>query len=593
MYRGLLCVLFCAVTVILSPAQSFTVLAHFVGPNGANPVGLTQATDGNFYGTTEYGGTNNLGAVFKITPQGALTTLYSFCSLDNCADGANPEAGLVQASDGNFYGTTNRYNNCCGTVFKISPEGQLKTLYTFCSLQNCADGAHPTTGLVQAKDGNFYGTTSEGGANQAFYCGIGCGTVFKITPEGMLTTLYRFCSQTNCIDGAHPDFLVQGSDGNFYGTTSDGGNSAIVPDGGGTVFKITSLGELTTLYSFCSQSACSDGSYPTTVVQASDGNLYGTTASGGLTDFFHRTDGTVFKVTQQGELSTLYKFCSQTNCIDGASPYRGFVQATDGNFYGTTETGGDSKVCGVGCGTVFQITPVGMLTTLHSFGDDGNGDPDALLQASDGDFYGTTYGNYGVPTAGNVYRLDTGFFGLLTVGTSGSGTVSSTDAHIYCGTVCTYPYAKGTQVTLSPLPSPGYTFSGWTGCDNVNGGYCSITMSSAKNVTATFNAATVTLTSLTFKPSYVRGGQLSAGTLTLSAPAPSGGVTVALSSDHPGVAHPPAFVFVPGNASSVQFAVQTLPVKSNTTVTITATAGGSQISGTLMVGTVSLPPALK
>ncbi len=150
------------------------------------------------------------------------------------------------------------------------------------------------------------------------------------------------------------------------------------------------------------------------------------------------------------------------------------------------------------------------------------------------------------------------------------------------------------QVTLSAAPAPGYTFTGWTGCDNMNGSFCSVTMTTAKDVMASFNSVgNVGLTSLSFMPTYVRGGQLSAGTLTLSGPAPPGGLSVALSSDHPGVAHPPSFVIVPPNKTSVQFAVNTFPVKSNITVTITATAGASQVSGTLTVGTTFTPPAIK
>ena len=201
--------------------------------------------------------------------------------------------------------------------------------------------------------------------------------------------------------------------------------------------------------------------------------------------------------------------------------------------------------------------------------------------------------NYGDETASVIDG--TPLTQLLSVSKAGSGLglVSGGSGHIYCGDVCSHTFDIDSQISLAALPDAGNTFAGWSGCDNVNSSYCLVTMSSAKNVTATFSIATVTLTSLTFKPSYVRGGQLSAGTLTLSAPAPPGGVTVALSSDHPGIAHPPSFVFVPGNASSAQFAVTTFPVKSNTTVTITAVAGASQVSGMLTVGTTSLPPALK
>lgn len=179
----------------------------------------------------------------------------------------------------------------------------------------------------------------------------------------------------------------------------------------------------------------------------------------------------------------------------------------------------------------------------------------------------------------------------LSVSKVGSGTVSSLDHHIYCGDTCSYSYFYGTQAMLSAVPAPGYTFSGWTGCDNVNGSYCSVTMTSAKDVTAMFNSVTdISLTSLSFQPMYVRGGRLSAGTLTLSGPAPAGGLAVALSSDHPGVAHPPSFVFVQANKTSVEFAVNTFPVKSNITVTITATAGASHVSGMLTVGTTFNTP---
>jgi uncharacterized repeat protein (TIGR03803 family) len=185
-----------------------------------------QGTDGNFYGTTSQGGVNVSnssvgGTVFKITPTGTLTTLYSFCSLTNCADGEAPTAGLVQGTDGNFYGTTPR------TVFKITPAGALKTL--------SADGGLPYAGLVQGPGGTFYGTTISGGTGTIRY-----GTVFQISSTGTLNTLYSFCSHTNCTDGAKPYAgVVQGTDGNLYGTTYLGGAYGDDANTGGTVFKIT------------------------------------------------------------------------------------------------------------------------------------------------------------------------------------------------------------------------------------------------------------------------------------------------------------------------------------------------------------------
>jgi len=409
--------LFCVAAAIAMPAQSiaFSTLASFDGTDGAGPflMSLVRGTDGNFYGTTAAGGANNsctggCGVVFKITPAGALTTPYSFCSRQNCIDGSGPYAGLVQGSDGNFYGTTYNggtiYNgvnpNCpggCGTVFKITPAGTLTTLYSFCSQLNCADGEHPESALVQGSDGNFYGTTSVGGANGDW------GTVFKITSSGMLSTLYSFCSQPHCTDGAQPlAGLLQASDGNFYGTTLGGG----VPGQGGqggTVFKITSSGTLTTLYSFCAQNNCTDGETPSAgLVQASDGNFYGTTEGGGANG---PSRGTVFKVTPAGTLTTLYSFCSQPNCADGETPYAPLVQAADGNFYGTTYSGGAYNCGLIGCGTVFKITPAGVLTTLHDFDSTDGGQPaGGLMQAANGFFYGTTGGG-GAYGDGTVIRL--------------------------------------------------------------------------------------------------------------------------------------------------------------------------------------------
>jgi uncharacterized repeat protein (TIGR03803 family) len=383
---------------IALPAQTFETLHSFDGTDGTVPyAGLVQATDGNFYGTTTYGGVNSFGTVFKITPGGTVTTLYAFCSQIDCAGGNSPYAGLVQATDGNFYGTT-FFNgaNGGGTVFKITPGGTLRTLYSFCSQTDCADGLLPEAGLVQGTDGNLYGTTFEGGANSN-------GTIFKITPGGALTTLYSFCSQSGCTDGNYPAAgLIQAADGNFYGTTVKGG-----ANGYGTVFKITPSGTLTTLYSFCSQSGCTDGENANAgLVQGTDGNFYGTTPTGGASGY-----GTVFEITSGGTLTTLYSFCSQSACTDGTYPGEGgLVQATDGNFYGTTSGGGaNTTVCGgYGCGTVFKITPFGNLTTLHSFDlTDGAWPYARLVQDTNGNFYGTTTGG-GAKAYGTVFSLSVG-----------------------------------------------------------------------------------------------------------------------------------------------------------------------------------------
>ena len=380
---------FCAAMAIAAPAQVLTTLHSFDGSDGESLyAGLIQATDGNFYGTTGQGGAYYNGSVFKITPSGTLTTLYSFCSQTNCVDGSGPLAGLVQASNGNFYGTTEfggtsgNCSNGCGTIFRITPSGTLTVFHSF----DNADGATPFAGLMQAADGNFYGTTYGGGVD-------GYGTVFKITPSGTLTTLHGFRGP----DGNRPVAgLIQATDGNFYGTTLVGG--AYGAFGYGTVFKLTPSGTLTTLYSFCTQPGCADGWNPHAgVIQATDGDFYGTTDGAGAYG-----DGTVFKITPNGTLTTVHSF----DGTDGASSWAGLVQATDGNFYGTTSTGGTyNDYCRYGCGTVFKITPSGTLTTLHSFNyADGYMPLAGLVQATDGNFYGTTYGggSYG---AGAVFRL--------------------------------------------------------------------------------------------------------------------------------------------------------------------------------------------
>jgi uncharacterized repeat protein (TIGR03803 family) len=416
-------VAFCITTSIASPGQILTTLASFNGTNGDIPSSsLIQGIDGNLYGTTEEGGTHSgrcgddgCGTIFKMTPQGTLTTLHSFQGYPS--DGSDPGAALVLGTDGNYYGTTagggancSPYPYGCGTVYKITPGGTETTLYSFCSQNDCADGKYPN-GVVLATDGNFYGTTIGGGSggNNCYPSFGGCGTVFKITPSGTLTTLYTFCTQNDCADGKYPVRMVQATDGNFYGVTTgseSSGNNCNPLLGCGTVFKLTLGGTLTTLYSFCSQSNCPDGANPSGLIQATDGNFYGTTYEGGADDV-----GTVFKITPQGTLTTLHSF--QGYLSDGVGP-GGLVQATDGNFYGSTNGGV------VADGTLFKITPGGTLTTLHSFSGLDGISPDGLVQATDGNFYGTTaYG--GAHDDGTVFRLSTGLNPfLITQPTSGT-----------------------------------------------------------------------------------------------------------------------------------------------------------------------------
>jgi|HubBroStandDraft_6_1064221.scaffolds.fasta_scaffold00136_30 uncharacterized repeat protein (TIGR03803 family) len=415
--------LFLGVTTAVSlPAQNITTLHSFAGypTDGAAPTGLAQATNGDLYGTTYRGGANGAGTVFKITPDGALTTLYSFCTQSGCTDGSYPYAGLVQATNGDLYGTTSQGGaNSGGTVFKITPDGALTTIYSFCTQSGCTDGRYPYAGLVQATNGDLYGTTINGGANSD-------GTVFKITPSGTLTTLFSFCAQRGCTDGSYPSAgLVQASNGDLYGTTTNGGANS-----GGTVFKITPTGTLTTLYSFCPQVSCTDGSNPYAgLVQASNGDLYGTTYFGGAnTTACHGSGcGTVFKITPIGTLTTLYSFCSQSSCTDGSYPFAGLVQGSNGDLYGTTSLGGAGIGCdNLGCGTVFKITPGGALTTLYSFCTqsgctDGYDLGAGLVQDTNGNLYGATSKGGRASNDGTVFSLSVGLGAFVeTQATSGA-----------------------------------------------------------------------------------------------------------------------------------------------------------------------------
>jgi uncharacterized repeat protein (TIGR03803 family) len=386
---------FCTASAIFSPAQTFTSLASFNSTGGYDPnPGVVQGFDGNFYGTTYNSDSGNgSGTVFEITPSGTLTTLGSF----NYSDGANPTAGLTLATTGNFYGTTSTGGaNAAGVIFDITPAGTLSAIYSLCSVISgrglCADGFGSNAAPVQAPNGHFYGTTATGGDG----AGVS-GTVFKITPGGKLTTLYSFCPQyPSCgTDGRSPQGLVQATNGNFYGTTNGGGANSF-----GTVFKITPAGVLTTLYSFCSLTNCADGTTPLTLVQATDGNFYGTAWGGG---FYNNTEcsvygcGTIFKITPGGILTTLYTFQG----TDGTSP-DALVQATDGNFYGTSGIAGSNNF-----GTIFEITAAGKLTFLHTFTFSDGAGPYGLVQATNGSFYGTAAGG-GANGVGTVFSLSVG-----------------------------------------------------------------------------------------------------------------------------------------------------------------------------------------
>ena len=454
-FSALLAVLGLAI-VAVAPSQShganLTPLVSFSGADGSNPQGkLISDAQGNLFGTTELGGANGQGVfshgtVFELakTASGYAstpTTLVSFCSLPNCADGEHPAGGLIADANGDLFGTTQSGGaNGRGAVFEIvkTASGYASTptiLVDFCSLANCADGAAPSAGLIFDTDGNLFGTTRDGGVNGGSFS----GTVFEIPKilggyASTPTTLVSFCSPLpNCTEGAAPQAsLIVDRKGNLFGTTTEGGANASESVFSGTVFEIakTHRGYATTpttLVSFCSLANCADGRVPFgNLIFDTDGNLFGTTF-GGPFPIGMGGAGTVFEIAKtagsySGTPTTLVSFCSLPNCVDGEHPAAGLIADTKGNLFGTTENGGAN-----GRGTVFEIvktasgyasTPT-ILVDFCSLADcaDGEGPVAGLIADPKGNLFGTTNVG-GANNAGVVFEVtDSGF--VIFAGTPG------------------------------------------------------------------------------------------------------------------------------------------------------------------------------
>jgi uncharacterized repeat protein (TIGR03803 family) len=311
--------------------------------DGENPnSNLIKDSNGDLYSTTSYGGASSYGTVFMVNKKtGKESVLYNFNG--SPSDGANPGTlgGLVIDSAGNFYGTTTGggVSGCdvngfwgCGTIFKVSPTGGETVLYSFCSESGCKDGANPIAGLIMDDKGNLYGTTFYGGAFSA-------GTIFKVDPAtGIEAVLYNF---TGGSDGAGPvGPLIMDSAGNLYGTALHGGliSSVCASNdyvGCGTVFELAASGKQTVLYGFCSQTNCTDGANPnTSLIKDSKGNFYSTTFYGGASGV-----GTVFVVNKKTLKETvIHSFTGSTS--DGANPHGSLIRDASGNLFGTTMYGG-------------------------------------------------------------------------------------------------------------------------------------------------------------------------------------------------------------------------------------------------------------
>jgi uncharacterized repeat protein (TIGR03803 family) len=357
-------------------------------PDGSTPYGtLVLDSKGNLYGTTQGGGSADGGTVFKVTPAGVETVLYSFCQQTSCTDGNQPQAGVILDSSGNLYGTTRDGGSQNeGIVFKLDPLGVLTVLYNFCSVSSCKDGVGPLSSLIRDSAGNLYGTTPTGGA----YDG---GTVFQVTSTGSETVLYSFCLLSGCPDGQSPSGpLVSDSSGNLYGTTEYGGNKY------GTVFKLDAAELETVLYAFCPVAGCTDGAQPVGgLTFDASGNLYGTTYDGGATCHY----GVLFEIDTADVEHVLHNFCATSTFLDGALPESTPIFDSAGNIFVTTFEGGSKN-----WGTVIRLNASGVETGIHNFGiaNDGGFPEAGLIRDKAGNLYGTTSGG-GAHNHGAVYKI--------------------------------------------------------------------------------------------------------------------------------------------------------------------------------------------
>jgi uncharacterized repeat protein (TIGR03803 family) len=368
-------------------AQTFSVLSSFTGStDGGNPwAALIQDGAGNLYGTTEGGGSNGVGTVFKLDTSGTETVLYSFTA---GTDGGLPLAGLIRDEAGSLYGTTffgGVFACGCGTVFTLDPTGKETVLYSFTGYP--VDGADPYARVVRDRAGNLYGTASSGGA-------YGDGVVFKLDTTGKQTVLHTF---TGGPDGGFPlgDLILDGA-GNLYGTTFYGGKGCAL--GCGVVFKLNKAGKFTLLHTF---SGTPDGDGPHAgLLRDAAGNLYGTTSNGGAHGW-----GTVFKLDKTSKETILYSFTGGAD--GGRTRGSGLVRDPAGNLYGTTFSGGGGTCqgYGAGCGVVFMVSKSGKETVLHEFtGADGAQPRAGLLRDKAGNLYGTTTKG-GANDSGVVFKI--------------------------------------------------------------------------------------------------------------------------------------------------------------------------------------------
>lgn len=426
-------------------AQTYSVLYTYPGTDRNNsgilaPQVMSQGQDGALYSTVYSDGTANAGSAYKITTAGARTTFYNFCAQLSCTDGSFPQGGLILGTDGNFWGTTSTGGSKNeGTIFKLSSGGTLTSLYSFMA---GTDGGYPTFTLIQGIDANFYGESN------AVYNGQ-YGAVFRVSPAGKVTVPL---ADFNFTDGAVPSLFTQGTDGNFYGVAELGGSKNL-----GVVYKMTPAGKISVLHNFTGYP--SDGALPYGILtQGNDGNFYGVTYEGGTLN-----QGTIFKISSTGTYSLLYSFSYANGNYDGYHPVAGLTLGTDGNFYGVTESGGTDNA-----GAIIKFVPSGTESVLYSFCPknvcNGFYPVTPLVQHTNGKFYGNTAGNSLGGSVFYSFDLGLGAFAKLvnwsgsvgaTVQILGQGFTGTTKVS-FNGVSATFRIVSDTYITAS-VPSGATT----------------------------------------------------------------------------------------------------------------------------------------
>jgi uncharacterized repeat protein (TIGR03803 family) len=447
-----------ATMVISAHTQTFTKLLDLTPTTGEFPASpLVQGLDGNLYGTTSNAGAYGGGTFFQLTPSGTLSVLYDFCFNDNnnCPDGAEPAGSIVLAPDGSFYGTTK--GSFTGgedsTIYNITSAGSLTTLHTFCGFVSCSGAFASSGGLTLAGNGNLYGTSNPPDGSSAYD-----NLVYSMTPSGTVQTRLKVCPNQICPTNAGPfGTLLQASGGYLIGPGPGGTN------GVGAIYKMSPLGTPSILYSNCVDSACHGGiSTNTPLVQNAAGNLFGTNLAGGGGPHctISQGCGTAFQLVGTA-FTVLHPFCNWLNCLDGGRP-TALIQGSDGNFYGATSSFGAHNG-----GVIFKVTNTHQYTVLHAFATaDGTVPQAALMQATDGTLYGTT--TQGGNQQGTIFKISLGLPAFVKtvqpagkVGDSivilGNGLTGSSSV-TFNGAAATFTVVSDTEITAT-VPSGATTGS--------------------------------------------------------------------------------------------------------------------------------------